>query len=401
MQEQSAKREENKVLSPDPRLGWKVIEYRRLLEKLPAGAYLCDANGLILYFNPRAVELWGREPKLNDPKDRFCGSFKLFSSTGAPLAHEQCWMALALASRREYNGCEIVIERPDGERVTVLAHANPIEDESGRLLGAVNMLIDITDRKRAEEEQQRVQAQLTHMGRLSLAGQMAAGMAHELNQPLAAIITYSEACIRRLRGGRVNSAADGELISALEGVIEQGQRAAETIRRLRDFTRKTVLQRVPVNINKLIQEGTALVASEVQQRGVKLRLELADTVSPVAADPAQVQQVLVNLVHNSLEAMSAVEATRRELIIQTAVSKNDSVVVTVSDTGPGLATEVRAQLFQPFVTTKPEGIGLGLLISHSIIKAHGGRLWATSHSGQGTTFHFTLPQKMAPSVNGA
>ena len=127
-------------------------EFHRLLESLPAGAYTCDADGLITYFNQHAVALWGRTPALNDSKDRFCGSFKLFSKNGEPIAHDQCWMALALRERKEYNGQEIVVERPDGARATTLAHANPFIDGEGNLLGAVNVLVDITARKQAEEE---------------------------------------------------------------------------------------------------------------------------------------------------------------------------------------------------------------------------------------------------------
>jgi len=130
-------------------------EFRRLLEKLPAGAYMCDADGLITYYNQRAVELWGRAPKLNDPDDRFCGSFRLYLPDGTPLRHDQCWMARALHENQEFNGEEIVIERPTGERMTVLAHANPMHDENGRVSGAVNVLIDITQRRRAEEEVRR------------------------------------------------------------------------------------------------------------------------------------------------------------------------------------------------------------------------------------------------------
>ncbi len=138
---------------PPPEEG--ELHFRRLLEKLPAGAYTCDPEGLITYFNQHAVELWGRAPKLNDPADRFCGSFKLFSSDGSPIAHDQCWMARALKMDKEYNRREIIVERPDGQRLTALAHANPVHDESGRLLGAVNVLVDITDRKRAEENLRR------------------------------------------------------------------------------------------------------------------------------------------------------------------------------------------------------------------------------------------------------
>src|SRR5262245_50164379 len=123
-----------------PSRQWGSLEFHQLLEKLPAAAYTCDADGLITYFNPRAAELWGREPKLNDPVDRFCGSFKLFATDGTPIAHDECWMALALRYGQEYNGQEIIIERPEGTRLTVLAHANPFRDCAGRITGAVNVL---------------------------------------------------------------------------------------------------------------------------------------------------------------------------------------------------------------------------------------------------------------------
>jgi two-component system, sensor histidine kinase PdtaS len=135
--------------------------FRRLLEKLPAGAYICDANGLITYFNAQAVELWGRAPGLNDPVDRFCGSFKLFMTDGSPITHDQCWMALALTRNAAYNGQAIVTERPDGQRLTALAHANPIHDASGTLLGAVNVLVDISDCQRTEQALREHEARLT------------------------------------------------------------------------------------------------------------------------------------------------------------------------------------------------------------------------------------------------
>jgi excisionase family DNA binding protein/PAS domain S-box-containing protein len=135
--------------------------FRRLLEKLPAGAYTCDAEGLITYYNPQAVELWGRAPALNDPVDRFCGSFKLFTTDGEPISHDQCWMALALTRCEAYNGQAIIIERPDGQRLTALAHANPIHDATGKLLGAVNVLVDISDRQRMAQALREHEARLT------------------------------------------------------------------------------------------------------------------------------------------------------------------------------------------------------------------------------------------------
>lgn len=127
------------------------LHFRSLLDKLPAGGYMCDPDGLITHFNEHAVKLWGRAPKLNDPVDRYCGSFKLFGKDGTPIAHSACWMALALQTGNEYNGEEIIIERPDGSRLTALAHANPIRDDAGVLVGAVNVLVDITDRIEAEK----------------------------------------------------------------------------------------------------------------------------------------------------------------------------------------------------------------------------------------------------------
>ena len=178
MPEQSPEEEVRQGRQADSALEDGELQFRRLLEKLPAGAYTCDTEGLITYFNQHAVELWGRAPKLNDPVDRFCGSFKLFSTDGSPMAHDECWMAMALQMDTEYNAHEIVIERPDGQRLTALAHANPIHDESGKLLGAVNVLVDISDRKRAEDA-------LKEADRSK--NEFLATLAHELRNPLAPI----------------------------------------------------------------------------------------------------------------------------------------------------------------------------------------------------------------------
>lgn len=392
MQQHALRREVGQPPLADSALRRKVVEFSRLLEKLPAGAYMCDPTGLITYYNQRAVELWGRAPRLNDPEDRFCGSFKLFAPDGAPIHHDQCWMALALYMKTEYNGHEIVIERPDGSRLTVLAHANPIWDESETLLGAVNVLVDITDRKQAEEVQRQLQAKLAHMGRLSLAGEMAAGLAHEINQPLAAIVAYSEACIGMLRSGAADT---DKLVGAMEQLVEQAQRAGDIIRRLRGFTRKTGFQRIRVNVNELVREGMGFIVAEAREREVSLRLELADALPSVEVDPVQIQQVLVNLIRNSLEAMSDGEPGRRRLTVRTEMAAGDVVAVTVCDTGPGVAAEIRDHLFHPFVTTKPQGMGLGLSISKSIVEAHEGRLATTAESRYGATFQFTLPAVVA------
>lgn len=368
--------------------GCKVGVFRQLLEKLPAAAYLCDPNGMITYYNQRAVKLWGCEPRQNEPVESFCGSFRLYTPDGTRIGRDQCWMVMALQTNQEYSDQEVIVERPDGKRLTVLANATPVWDESGALLGALNVLMDITDRKEAEEGQRQLRAALARLSRLSVAGEMAAGLAHELNQPLTAIINYSEACVNLLRTGR---ASTGELVAAIESIAEQGQRAGAIIRRLRGFIRQTPIQQLPVNLDALIREAIGYVAAEAQQEKVGLRVEVMESPLEVEVDPIQIQQVLVNLMRNSIEAMADAESSRRSITIQTARTADEAVTVTLCDTGPGLTEEVCEQLFYPFVTTKPQGMGLGLSISKSIVEAHGGRLWTTHSDEAGAVFHFTVP----------
>lgn len=177
--------------------------FQRILETLPAGAYVCDGDGLITYFNPHAARLWGREPKLNDPIDRYCGSFKLFLPDGSPIRHDQCWMARALQDREPFIGCEILVERPDGERRMVLAHASPVHDEAGRVVGAVNVLVDVSDRKRAEEDLRRTaaerDAQLADLSRLHDAAVRLSGT-QDLQPVLEGVLRTAAAIERTDRG---------------------------------------------------------------------------------------------------------------------------------------------------------------------------------------------------------
>jgi signal transduction histidine kinase len=225
-----------------------ALQFRTLLDKLPAGGYMCDPDGLITYFNEHAVKLWGRAPKLNDPVDRFCGSFKLFATDGAPIAHSACWMAQALQTGKEYNGEEIVIERPDGVRVTALAHANPIRDRDGVLFGAVNVLVDISERIEAERilrgardelatQVKERTAQLTKLSQhlLQVAEDEKAKLAGELHDDLGSILTLLSLKVCDL-GKRLASAgpeaADEhrEVTRLLRGLIDSQRRIVRNLR---------------------------------------------------------------------------------------------------------------------------------------------------------------------------
>lgn len=238
------------------------LEFRRLLEKLPAAAYTCDAAGLITYFNRRAVELWGREPKLNDAADRFCGSFKLFASDGSPIPHDRCWMALALQDGKEYNGQEIIIERPDGGRWTALAHANPFHDESGRVVGAVNVLVDITERKRAEEalrEADRNKSEFLAM------------LAHELRNPLAPIRNGLQ--IMQLAGNDGVVAAQAR--SMMERQLGYMVRLIDDLLDMSRITKGRVqLYREPIDVAAVVQDAVETSRPLIEDSGHTLTVTL-------------------------------------------------------------------------------------------------------------------------------
>jgi two-component system sensor kinase FixL len=216
-------------------------------------------------------------------------------------------------------------------------------------------------------------------------GQMASALAHELNQPLTAILNYVRAARRLLE---MEGGASPKALETMDKAVAQTSRAGQIIRRLRDFVEKGQSQRAPDNLNKTIEEAAALALVGAKEANVKVTLELSPALPEVLIDRIQIQQVLLNLIRNSVEAM--VMNDRRELVIRSALLDGQAEVA-VSDTGPGLSDAVVAQLFQPFVTTKPQGMGLGLSISRSIIDAHGGRIWAEPNEGGGVTFRFTVP----------
>ena len=246
---------------------------------------------------------------------------------------------------------------------------------------------DVTERKRIEAEARQHQAELSYLLRLSTVGEMAAGLAHELNQPLAAITNYAKGCARRI----VSSAGKpSQIVPALEEIAAQAMRAGDIIRRLRNLSRKGEVRREPVDVNELVREVARFVDAEAHERAVRLQLDLAPQLPQVCADAIEMEQVILNLVRNGLEAVSGVEGGARELLLRTTAA-DDTLEIAISDTGEGLAADVAEKMFDPFFSTKPGSLGMGLSISRSIVEAHGGRLWATPNLPRGTTFRFTLP----------
>jgi signal transduction histidine kinase len=256
------------------------------------------------------------------------------------------------------------------------------------------------ERRRAERAEAGIraskhQAELAHAARLSTLGGMAAGLAHEINQPLSAIVTYARGCARRLRGGDLESDA---LLEIVESIAAQALRAAAVLRRIRDFVRHHELPRERVDLAHLVREAVRFADVEAQQLGVALQVEPSSTLLEVEVDVVQIEQVILNLVRNAFEATTSRLGATREVTIR-SLGTAGGAEVTVSDTGPGVPPELMGRLFEPFFTTKRDGLGLGLSISRSIVEAHGGKLWAVPNSPRGTTFHLELPHpRGAPGV---
>ena len=247
--------------------------------------------------------------------------------------------------------------------------------------------VDITDRKRAEDDARLHQQELAHVLRRSTMGEMAAMFAHEVNQPLSAIISYATGCVNRLRGG---TRTTEPLLDALDEIVAQAVRAGEIIRRLRRFVGKGEVQRQPLNLNDLVTEVIHFVAPEARERGVDVQVDLADGLPPLEGDAVQIEQVILNLLRNALESMYEDPGERPILAVSTR-RLDGEVEVAVRDSGAGLRPDVAADVFEPFVTSKIAGLGMGLSICRSIIGAHGGRVWNTPNPDRGVTFRFTLP----------
>ncbi len=356
-------------------------ERANLLDLTHDTVFARDINDLITFWNRGAENLygWTRDEAIGQVSHQLM-------QTIFPAPLEEIMAELNSAGRWE---AELIHTRRDGTKVVVASRWALQLDPQGKPVGVLETNNDITERKRAEEALHKAQAELTHVTRVATLGEMTASIAHEVNQPLAAVITNANACLRWL--ARQSPDLD-EARAAVERIIRDGSRASEVIGRIRALVKKSLPRQDWLSINDTVLEVIALARSEMHMNRVSLQTQLADNLPLVRADRIQLQQVILNLTINGIEAMNRSNEGSRELRISTERDGSNRVLIAVRDSGVGLNPENLEHLFDPFYTTKPDGMGMGLAISRSIIEAHGGRLWATLSAPRGAVFQFTLPQ---------
>jgi len=280
------------------------------------------------------------------------------------------------------------LRRADGQYRWFLVRTVPLFDERGNILRWYGTSADIEDRKRAEEALRETQAALARVTRATVAGELTASIAHEVNQPLGAVVTNAGAALRWLDGEPPNL---NEAREALRRIVRDGNRAGEVVARIRALLKDGTPIKSQFSLDEIVAEIVALTEAEAQRRQVSVQTRLESNLPPVTADRVQLQQVLMNLMMNALDALSEVIDRPRIFTIRADMDSPNTVLVAVQDTGTGIDPERMKHIFEPFHTTKSHGLGLGLSISRSIIEAHGGRLWMSPNDGPGVTFQFTLP----------
>jgi signal transduction histidine kinase len=286
---------------------------------------------------------------------------------------------------------ELIHSTRDGTPVTVASRWALQRDDQGNSLAVLETNNDITERRRIEDDLQKARAKLTQASRVMSMGELVASIAHEVNQPLGAIVTNGQACVRLLSRDVPDVGKSREVIDRM---IKDGIRASEVIKRIRSLLNRTPPQKAPLNLNETIREVIALVKSDLSRSNINLDTNLADNLPAVEGDRIQIQQVILNLIINGRDAMLD-QTGKRNLHIASKRVDADDLVVEVSDSGVGFKGVEVDRAFDPFFSTKPDGMGLGLSISRTIIEAHDGRLWATNNPEKGATVQFRLPRSRA------
>lgn len=355
------------------------------LDTVEALIVALDENGAITLVNRKACELLGYTEEQLLGKNWFTTCLPQAQAEEVLGAFEQ----LTAGDLDAFEYYENPITTHSGRERLIAWHNSYLRDAEGNIIGTLSAGEDITLRRRAEDDARQRQAELAHVARFNTMGEMATGLAHELNQPLAAISTYAVAAIRTIQAGNKEPLMLNE---TLEAVITQAKRASEIISHLRSFVKKQPDQKKNINLNDLVRDIIDFVNADIHNQGVELQLELDESLPTVSVDGIQIEQVLLNLVRNALDAMQSQKDKPAMLLIRTSLNDAAMVQCEVTDNGPGIAPETLANIFESFVTTKgAKGLGMGLSISRSIIESHQGRLWAESQPGRGASFYFTLP----------
>jgi|GEM_PF-348862 len=359
--------------------------YRVMIETANDAVVCMDESGAILLANPATMRVFGYEPAELIGKPLTVLMPELLRKV-----HEDGFRRYMVTGQRHLNwqGTELTGLRKNGQEFPVEISFGEVTADSHRIF--TGFVQDISERKQAEELRASLhatQGELARISRLTTMGELTASIAHEVNQPLTAITNNGSACLRLL----VNQNLDPEVLRrALEEIVADGNRASAVIARIRGFIKKAPAEKSELDVNEVIREVLALVGPELQKNRVAVRCESGKTLPLVLADRVQLQQVLLNLIVNGIEAMSAVTDRPRALVVQSQVEESGDLMVAVRDSGTGLSSEAD-RVFTPFFTTKANGMGMGLPISRSLVEDHGGRLWATSNSPHGAVFSFTLP----------
>jgi PAS domain S-box-containing protein len=344
--------------------------------------FALDPSGIVSSWNVGAKRLQGY------PADEIVGrSFSCFYpledvERGKP---ERALQTAAAEGQIRDEGWRV---RKDGSSFWAEAVTTALRDPQGKLIGFSKITHDLTERKRAEQALQTANAELTHMARVTTIGELTASIAHEINQPLSVIVNNANAC-RRLLGAPLPDL--DEVREGIADIAEAGTRAGNVIARVRALVKKAVPGKAQMDINEVIREVLSLAGGELERHHVSTRVDLHSGLPPVLGDRVQLQQVILNLIMNGMEAMNSITDRMRVLIIRSQIHESGKVAVAVQDCGEGLDPGHLPHIFDTFFTTKPTGMGMGLPISRSIVEAHGGRLWLTPNENRGATSQFVLP----------
>lgn len=371
-------------------LARREAHLRSLLDTVPDAIVVIDEYGLIRDFSPAAERMFGWSA--DDLRGR---NVSVLMPDPYRTAHDGYLERYYQTGERRIigKGRVVVGERKDG--LTFPIELSVGEMQVGGQRHFTGFIRDLTERQQAEARLQELQNELVHVSRLTALGEMASALAHELNQPLSAIANYLQGSKRLL--ARSDVPAD-RVSDAIDRAAAQALRAGDIIRRLREFVARGETERTVESLPKLVEEASALALLGAKEHDIRVRFAFDRDVDLVLADKVQIQQVVLNLVRNAVDSMTAGSTGKRDLIISLSAAVDGMAQVTVADTGPGIDPVIAGQLFQPFITTKRTGMGVGLSISRTIVEAHGGRIWAEARDGGGALFGFTLQQVGAEEI---